>query len=129
EALRSLGRAGLSVPFLNLARFQVFAQSTKTYSTRCVDLVQRSLVIDMLSQFKLGAFPDVIPDPNPPTAQWWSHPETFTAADLARYRESGINVFHIGWGTGKSDPYHGAVRVLIAWDGFIKHFSHDFAPV
>jgi len=83
----------------------------------------------MLSQFKLGAFPDVVLDPNPPTARWWSHPETFTTTELARYQQSGINVFHIGWGTGKADPFGGAVKVLNAWDGFIKHFSRDFAPV
>ena len=127
--MRRLGRASIGFPLLNFGRFQLFAQSTEAYSTRCIDLVQRSLVIDMLSQFKLGAFPDVVPDPNPPTARWWSHPETFTAADLARYQQSGIDVFHIGWGTGNVDPYGGAVKVLKAWDGFIKRFSHDFVRV
>lgn len=129
RALRDIGLASLSLPFLNLGRFQVFAGAAEEYSTRCIDLVQRSLVIDMLSQFKLGAFPDVVPDPNPPTAQWWSHPETFTPADLARYRESGITVFQIGWGTGKSDPHAGATQVLTAWKGFIDHFGRDFARV
>src|SRR5579864_6427151 len=115
QALRGIGCASLVFPFLNLASYQLFAGTPEKYSSRCIDLVQRSFVIDMLSQFKLGAFPDVVPDPNPPTARWWSHPETFTAADLVRYRESGINVFQIGWGTGKRDPHSGAVEVLDAW--------------
>ncbi len=125
------GAAGASIaaPYLNFSQFQLFADSTESYSTRCVDLVHRSLVIDMLSQFKLGAFPDVIPDKNKPTATWWSHPETFTAADLARYKESSINVFHIGWGTGQLQPYEDAKKVLSAWDGFITHFSHNFLRV
>lgn len=124
-----IGIASLSFPLLNFARFQPFAGTPEKYSARCVDLVQRSLVIDMLSQFKLGAFPDLVPDPNPPTARWWSHPETFTSSDLARYRESGINVFQIGWGTGKRDPRDGAIRVLSGWKRFVDHFDHDFARV
>ena len=119
----------VTAPFISRGRFQLFAGSTQTYSTRCIDLVHRSLVIDMLSQFKLGAFPDVIPDHNQPTARWWSHPETFTAADLERYKESCINVFHIGWGTGRVQPYEDARKVLAAWDGFIGHFNHDFLRV
>src|SRR6266849_8292331 len=125
------GAAGASIaaPYLNFSQFQLFADSTENYSTRCVDLVHRSLVIDMLSQFKLGAFPDVIPDHNQPTARWWSHPETFTAADLQRYKESSITVFHIGWGTGQIQPYEDASKVLAAWGGFIGHFNHDFLRV
>ena len=119
----------IAAPFLNCSRFALLAGSKQTYSTRCIDLVHRSLVIDMLSQFKLGAFPDVLPDHNQATARWWSHPETFTAADLARYRESGINVFHIGWGTGRVQPYDDAKKVLAAWEGFITHFGRDFLRV
>ncbi len=127
--LKAITGAAIAAPFLNFSRFVLFADSTQTYSARCIDLVHRSLVIDMLSQFKLGAFPDVLPDHNQPTARWWSHPETFTAADLARYRESSINVFHIGWGTGRVQPYDDAKKVLSAWDGFITHFSRDFMRV
>ena len=119
----------VAAPFINRGRFALFAQSTDTYSAHCIDLVHGSLVIDMLSQFKLGAFPDVLPDYTKPTATWWSHPETFTAADLARYKESSINVFHIGWGTRLAQPYDDAKRVLTAWNGFIERFNRDFLRV
>jgi len=119
----------VAAPFINRGRFALFADSTQTYSTRCIDLVHRSLVVDMLSQFKLGAFPDVLPDRTQPTATWWSHPETFSAVDLARYKESSINVFHIGWGTGRVQPYEDAKKVLSAWNGFIDHFNRDFLRV
>ncbi len=125
----AIGTGIVAAPFINLGRFELFADTTESYSARCIDLVHRSLVIDMLSQFKLGAFPDVIPDHNQPTATWWSHPETFTPADLARYKESCINVFHIGWGTGRIQPYEDAKKVLAAWDGFIGHFNRDFLRV
>jgi membrane dipeptidase len=127
--LQTITATAIAAPFFNLSRFALFAGSNQTYSTRCIDLVHRSLVVDMLSQFKLGAFPDVLPDHNQPTARWWSHPETFTAADLERYRQSSINVFHVGWGTGRVQPYDDARKVLSAWQGFIEHFSRDFMPV
>jgi membrane dipeptidase len=119
----------LAAPAVLRRHFQVFATSPETYSTRCIDLVHSSLVIDMLSQFKLGAFPDVIPDLSQPTARWWSHPETFTAADLARYREASINVFNIGWGTGTANPYAGALAVIDGWKRFAGYHDADFAIV
>ena len=39
----------LGLPMLNLASFQVFADSPRKYSARVVKLVERSLVIDMLA--------------------------------------------------------------------------------
>src|SRR5437588_13125420 len=106
------GGAALIAPFLGFGQFRLFAESPATYSARCLDLVQRSLVIDMLNQFKLGAFPDVLEDRQQPTDRWWSHPATFTRDELARYRQSSISVFHIGWGAGREDPFNGAVKGL-----------------
>lgn len=119
QALKTLGAAAagavLAAPAVLRGRFQLFAGSTATYSTRCVELVQRSLVIDMLSQFKLGAFLDVLGGPGPRVTTWFSRPETFTAADFERYRSSGITVFHIGWGYGR-DAYDDAHKIVAAWN-------------
>jgi membrane dipeptidase len=128
EAIHRLASTAL-LPFFNFGHFQLFADPASRYSTRCIDLVRSSLVVDMLSQFKLGAFPDVVPDPNPATAHWWSHPETFTPEDLARYRESSINVFQIGWGTGQGDAYEGALKVMKAWKNFVDFHHKDFLLV
>jgi membrane dipeptidase len=114
EALKAIA-AVLAAPAVLRGRFQLFAGSATTYSARCIGLIQRSLVIDMLSQFKLGAFLDVLGGPGPRVTTWFSHPETFTAADFARYRSSGITVFHIGWGYGR-DAYSDAQKILAAWD-------------
>ena len=122
EWLRGAGAvvaAALGGPFLNRGRFRLFASSQEEYSARCLDLVERSLVIDMLSQFKLGAYPDVLGGPDRPTVTWFSRPETFTAEDFARYRQSGISVFQIGWGTRRGDPYDDAQKVFHAWNRFI----------
>ena len=120
QALKTLSGAAaaasavFAAPAVLRGRFQLFAGSTATYSARCIGVVQRSLVIDMLSQFKLGAFLDVLGGPGPRVTTWFSHPETFTAADFERYRSSGITVFHIGWGYGR-DAYDDAQKIVAAW--------------
>ena len=116
QTLKTLGAAGavLAAPPVLRGRFQLFADTTTTYSARCIGLIQRSLVIDMLSQFKLGAFTDVLGGPGPRVTTWFSQPETFTAADFERYRSSGITVFHMGWGYGR-DAHSDAHKILAAW--------------
>jgi membrane dipeptidase len=114
DAVKAIA-AVLAAPAVLRGRFQLFADSTTTYSTRCIDLVQHSLVIDMLSQFKLGAFLDVLGGPGPRVTTWFSHPESFTASDFERFRSSGITVFHIGWGYGHN-AYDDAHKILAAWN-------------
>jgi membrane dipeptidase len=51
-------------------------------------------------------------------------PVSFTAADLQRFRDSGINVFHIAVGVGGADPYLNVLQFLSFWNGFLAH-HHD----
>ena len=118
--------AGLAAPALLRRRFPLFAGST--YSTRCIDLMQRSVVVDMLSQFKLGAFMDVLDQPGPRTTTWFSHPDTFTTADFERYRSSGIDCFQIGWGYGAA-PFEDAKKILEAWNRFISAHPRQFERI
>ena len=127
--LQAAAGLALGAPFLNRGRFRLFAFAAEEYSARCLELVARSLVIDMLSQFKLGAYPDVLGGPDRPTVTWFSHPETFTAADFARYRESGINVFHIGWGTRRGQGYEDAQKVFHAWNRFLLAHAGEFLRI
>src|SRR5262245_55042406 len=83
--------ATLAAPMINRGRYRLFAASPKEYSARAVELVSRSTVIDMLSPFTLNFTKQ---------AKWFSNPESCTAADLQPFKESGINVFHIGVGMG-----------------------------
>jgi membrane dipeptidase len=130
QALKTLGAAAavLAAPAVLRGRFQLFADSTTTYSARCIGLIQRSLVIDMLSQFKLGAFLDVLGGVGPRVTTWFSHPESFTAADFERYRSSGITVFHIGWGYGR-DAYSDAQKILAAWNRLLAHHPQWLARI
>jgi len=108
----SLGAATAAAPFINRRRYRLFARQGVEYSKRAVDLVTDSLVIDMLSPFKIGS------------TTWFSKPETFTAADFQRFRDSGISVFHIATGVGGSDAYLNVMRFLGLWNGFLAH-HHD----
>ena len=103
------GFAALAAPMINRGRYRLFAASPKEYSARAIDLVTRSTVIDMLSPFTLNF---------PKSAKWFANPESFTAADLQPFKDSGINVFHIGVGMGGPDE-----RKARAWDR-LDGFGH-----
>ncbi|MDX1381900.1 MAG: hypothetical protein R3233_12300, partial [Xanthomonadales bacterium] len=88
----ALAGAAAAAPFLNLGRFQLFADSPVEYSDRAIRLVNDSLVIDMLSLLDLKR---VI------TAELTgSDPLAFTREELLATRESGIDVFHPAVGMG-----------------------------
>ena len=100
----------IAAPMINLGRFRLFAASATEYSARCVDLMQRAVVIDMLS-------PLTIDDR---WVDWAKNPEKFDEATFQKYKGSGINVFHHSFGSGGPDAYNqginyfGAVNALIA---------------
>jgi membrane dipeptidase len=102
----------LVAPMVNRGRYRLFAQSPRSYSARSIDLVGRATVIDMLSPFSIGSRP------------WLRDPPSFTAADLQRFKDSGINVFHIATGVGGADPYLNVLQFIAAWNGFLAH-HHD----
>ena len=102
--------ATLAAPMINLGRFRLFAQSTTEYSARAIALIQRTVVIDMLSVFTLN-FPD--------QAKWEANPETFTAAEFQVFLDSGINVFHPAVGLGGANAYEQALEFFARWNAFI----------
>jgi membrane dipeptidase len=131
QAIKTLAAASgavLCAPMLNFGRFQLFAAPLGAYSARCLDLMQRSLVIDMLSQFKLGAFAEVLGNTKPDTT-WFTKPETFTADDLQKYRDSGITVFQIGWGTRRASATDSAEKEFAAWHKFVGYHNKNFEIV
>jgi membrane dipeptidase len=123
EALKRAVRAGvgaLAAPMLNRGRYRVFAGSPNEYSARAVELVNRSTVIDMLSVLTLDFGKE---------ARWLADPESFTAADLKPYKDSGINLFHVSFGFGGPDAYDFALKYFAAWNGFIAGLDDHFMRV
>lgn len=119
ELLKSAAGAGfatITAPMINRGRHQLFAASPKEYSSRAVELVSKSTVIDMLSPFTLNF---------PKQAKWFAKPETFTDADLQPFKDSGINVFHIAVGMGGPEAYLEVLKFFASWNGFIAdHTDH-----
>ena len=115
--LKSMAVAGFGVaaaPMLNIGRFKIFAGSPTEYSARAVNLVRQSTVIDMLCVMTLDfAKQD----------KWFKGPETFTAADLQPWKESGINIIHPAVGMGGMTSYQNVLEFFAFWNGFIA--SHD----
>lgn len=108
------GAALLAGPMINRGRYRLFAYSTTTYSARAVELMKRATVIDMLSPFVISPSKG---------AKWFSNPDSFTAADLQRFTDSGINIFHIAVGTGGREAHLGTLRFIAAWNSFLS--NHD----
>jgi membrane dipeptidase len=101
-----------AAPFVNRHRYRLFASQQETYSKRAIDLVATTTVIDMLSPFKIGQ------------STWMQRPSDFKPADLQRFRDSGITVFHPAVGIGGVDAYTNVLRFLALWNGFLAH-HHD----
>ena len=105
------GLGAVCAPMVNQGRYRVFAGSKQEYSARAVELVGRSVVIDMLSPFKLGS------------TTWFTNPDSFKQVDFQRFKDSGINAFHIAVGTGGVEAYLNTLRFIASWDSFLA--NHD----
>lgn len=87
-------------PMVNFGHYKVFAASERTYSARAIELVGRSLVVDMLSL--LGDMGDML------TAGYSKNPKlrdgmAITDEHLEKLRSAGVNVYHPAVGLGGRD--------------------------
>jgi membrane dipeptidase len=114
------GAAMLAAPMFNRGRYRIFAGSPTAYSTRAVDLVRQSTVIDMLGPMTLDFNKQ---------SKWFADPESFTAGDLQPYKESGIDIFHPAIGIGGPDAYEKVLQFFALWNGFIANQDEHFMRV
>ena len=124
ESIRALAAAGAAVfvaPAVLRGRFQLFGRQA-TYSARAIRLVEETLVIDMLNQFR---FPDFAEKP-PKSQKWMSTVGSFAEADWEQYRTSGIDVFGLGHGAGSYDE---AIRYFADWNGFVAQYDQWFMRI
>jgi membrane dipeptidase len=93
------------------------AQDPKNkYSSKVLDLVQRSLVIDMLAPLKLDFRPEAYALP-------------LTDSEAAMFRTCGITGFHNSVGVGGASAYEDALEFIAAWSGFVGRNTHVFTLV
>ncbi len=114
RSVAAVGAGMLAAPALNLGRSRLFANSTTEYSTRAIDLVNRSTILDMLCVLTLDFAK---------FDRWMKDPESFTEADLKPFKDSGINVIHPAVGMGGFSSYDTVLKFFAAWNGFIA--NHD----
>jgi membrane dipeptidase len=58
-----------------------------------------------------------------------TRPQSFTAADIQNFRDSGINVFHVAFGLGGREAYLNVLRYVAGWNGFLAHHHQNFMRV
>ena len=127
KSLIAVAAGTITAPMINRDWFQLFAGSATKYSERASDLVQRSTVVDMLNPFTLlGVLAPFQGDKRP---TWFTNPETFTANDLQRFKDSGINVMHVAVGTVGPTAYDQVMWFLGLWNGFIAHHGEHLMRV
>jgi membrane dipeptidase len=106
--------AAAATPLLGTA-----AISTR-FSTRALDLVHQSNVIDMLGLLTLDWRL---------MTHWESAKENFGEADFCKLRESGIDIFHPAVAFPTNRPYEVARDCFAKWNGFISQHPNFFLRI
>jgi membrane dipeptidase len=108
--------ASVGLPMLNFGRYQVFADSPLRYSARALELIERSLVIDMLAPLKIDFSPE-------------AYAGRLSEAEEAMFRSSGITAFHNSVGMGGPGVVEETLSFLAAWQGYAGRNAHLFSLV
>lgn len=108
--------AALALPKGHAAQTATAQDPKNKYSSKVLDLVQRSLVIDMLAPLKLDFRPEAYALP-------------LTDAEAAMFRTCGITGFHNSVGVGGATAYDDALEFIAAWSGFVGRNTHVFSLV
>ncbi len=108
--------AALALPESYAAPATAAQEPKNKYSSKVLDLVQRSLVIDMLAPLKLDFRPEAYALP-------------LTDAEAAMFRTCGITGFHNSVGVGGASAYDDALEFIAAWSGFVGRNAHVFSLV
>jgi len=108
--------AAVALPRIDFAQGGAPAAPKSGYPAKVIDLVGRSLVIDMLGPLKLDFTPEAYSTP-------------LSEAEAAMFRSSGITVFHNSIGVGGPGAYDDALQFIAAWSGFVGRNSEVFTLV
>jgi membrane dipeptidase len=97
-----------------------FALASRPHSTRAVDLVAQSNVIDMLGLLTLNW---------PLLDRWQQSPTAFTDADFTKLRNSGIDIFHPAVAFEQGSGYDVTRAWFAKWNRFIEWHPDYFVRV
>jgi membrane dipeptidase len=115
--LRSaVAATALGFPMINGNSYAATPGSAKRYSKRALDIVGKTLVIDMLAPPKLDFAPDAFSKP-------------LTEREIADFRSSGITGMHNAVGIGGPGAREDAMEFLAMWQGFAGRNSDLFSLI
>jgi membrane dipeptidase len=123
EFLRASLLAGTGVlagPMLNRGRYDLFADGRSEHSSRAVELVGRSMVIDMLGLLTLDWSK---------LYAWQRDPSAFGGSDLQKLRASGVRVFHPAVEPNDPNPYEAALDWLEGWNRLLARRADSFVRI
>jgi hypothetical protein len=102
QTLLGVGTVAIGVP-LQLGRRHLWAAKLNEYSTRAIDLVRRSRVVDMLGL--LAVNDDIL-------NRWVSGPEGMTPDEIDTFKTSGISTIHMSVGVGGPTSYEDSLHYM-----------------
>ncbi|MEO6446334.1 MAG: membrane dipeptidase [Gemmatimonadaceae bacterium] len=122
EALQRLALSAFAAPAVMRGRYRLFRDSDDEYSARTIRLVNESLVVDLLNQFRFADFAERPPK----SVLWLSKSRSMTAADYETYRGSGYNVIALGHSPA---DYAAGIRFFADWNGFVAEYPDWFMRI
>jgi membrane dipeptidase len=105
---------------INLGRCRLFADDRALVSARALELVQRSMVVDMLGLLTLDW---------PKLWSWQRDPSELKPADFQSLRASGVKVFHPAVEPNDPRPYEAARDWLSGWDRLLQRRPDCFVRI
>jgi len=121
----ALGRLGVTLvaaPAILRGRFRVFTGAATEYSARCIKLIEESIVVDLLNQFRFQDFAE-----KPPRIErWLKEPGALSAADADIYRGSRMTAVALGHSPADYDE---GIRFFADWNGLLAGYSDWFTRI
>jgi len=117
------GTGVLAGPMISRGRYNLFADDRsgrRGYSSRAVELVGRSMVIDMLGLLTLDW---------PKLYAWQRDPSAFGSSDLQKLRASGVRVFHPAVDPDDPNPYQAALGWLEGWNRLLTQRADSLVQI
>src|SRR5690606_4654690 len=112
----ALAAGAVAFPMIATGRHRIVPALDTMYSTRAIDLVRESLVIDMLAPLKIDFRPEY-------------YASRISEQDAEEIRASGITGFHHAVGLGGPNAHEAVLEYMAAWSGFVGRNSHVFTLV
>lgn len=105
-----------AAPYIGKTAFAAEPGAASKYSKRTIDLVQSTVVFDMLAPIKIAFGPEFYAVP-------------LSDQDASDFRASGINAIHHAIGIGGPNAKEQALTFLAIWGNYVARNGHVFAGV